>query len=333
MGRKEVAVTRADLKGAVERGVISEDQAAKLWDAWSKRGVATKLHHFIYYLGALLIVFAMSWFLTVGWEWGGGAGIFLIGLAYGILFFVSGYFLWKKESLKIPGGLLVTLGVCMTPLVIFGLEKYMGVSGNRGSTFLMEIGTVIVGLVALWFVRFPFLTAPIALALWYMSIDLTPLLFGEGNVVTQGAWVSLLFGIVLLACSYLIDRRTKEDFAFWGYLFGTAAFWGGLSLLTYSSEFNWVLYLFINILLMIASILLDRVVLMVFGAFGVFCYLEHLASKVFAHSLAYPFVLTLLGLAIIGLGIFYQKKSLLIHTTLHRLVPKSLQKFLPKNRR
>jgi hypothetical protein len=40
----------------------------------------------------------------------------------------------------------------------------------------MEVGTVAAGLVALRYFRFPFLTAPIAFALWFMSMDLTPLI-------------------------------------------------------------------------------------------------------------------------------------------------------------
>ncbi len=42
--------------------------------------------------------------------------------------------------------------------------------------------------------RFPFLTAPIAFSLW--------------------------FGLGMLAATDFVDRRTREDYAFWGYLFG-----------------------------------------------------------------------------------------------------------------
>ncbi|MEP6888403.1 MAG: hypothetical protein ABI945_08785 [Nitrospirales bacterium] len=43
----------------------------------------------------------------------------------------------------------------------------------------MEVGTILAAAIALRFIRFPFLTAPIAFTLWYMSMDLTPLFFGQ----------------------------------------------------------------------------------------------------------------------------------------------------------
>ncbi|HEV2381872.1 MAG TPA: hypothetical protein VG206_19045 [Terriglobia bacterium] len=74
----------------------------------------------------------------------------------------------------------------MTPLIIYGLERGTGFwpasdpgvyrdfhQWIRGGWVLMELGTVLTALIALAFVRFPFVTAPIAFALWYMSMDLT----------------------------------------------------------------------------------------------------------------------------------------------------------------
>ena len=57
--------------------------------------------------------------------------------------------------------------------------------------------------VALWFVRFPFLTAPISFALWYMSMDLTPVLFGVGDsnfhLEKNTCGFSLGFGLLMFA--------------------------------------------------------------------------------------------------------------------------------------
>jgi hypothetical protein len=87
----------------------------------------------------------------------------------------------------------------------------------KGGWFPMEVGTVAAGLVALRYFRFPFLTAPLAFALWFMSMDLTPLIYGSHYYEAQGYQVvSLVFGLVVLAGAHLVDRRTEEDFAFWG---------------------------------------------------------------------------------------------------------------------
>ena len=72
-----------------------------------------------------------------------------------------------------------------------------------------------------------------------MSMDLTPLLFcadvSEPELFQK---VSLFFGLAVLLVSYLADllTETQEDYAFWGYLFGTLAFWGGLSTLEGGTE-------------------------------------------------------------------------------------------------
>jgi hypothetical protein len=138
--------------------------------------------------------------------------------------------LWRDKGLKVPGGLLVTAAVCMTPLAIYGFETMtgawlQGVPGEyrdfydyiKGGWFPMEVGTVAAGLVALRCFRFPFLTAPLAFALWFMSMDLTPLIYGSHYYEAQGYQVvSLVFGLVVLAGAYLVDRRTEEDFAFLG---------------------------------------------------------------------------------------------------------------------
>ena len=42
----------------------------------------------------------------------------------------------------------------------------------------MEMATIAAGVIALWFFRFPFLTAPTAFVLWYVSMDLTPIISG-----------------------------------------------------------------------------------------------------------------------------------------------------------
>ncbi|MBI4414484.1 MAG: hypothetical protein HY576_08930 [candidate division NC10 bacterium] len=197
----------------------------------------------------------------------------------------------------------------------------------------MEVGTIIAGVVALRFIRFPFLTAPIAFSLWYMSMDLTPLLFGKTDFTwNERLWVSLWFGLAVLVVAYVIDRRTREDYACWGYLFGMLAFWGGLSLMETGSEFRRFLYGLINVGLMLLSVLLDRRVFIVFGALGVFGYLGHLAYSVFKDSLMFPFVLSVLGIVIIYLGIKYQRHRDVIDRSILGLLPEQLRHLLPRER-
>jgi hypothetical protein len=49
--------------------------------------------------------------------------------------------------------------------------------------------------------------------------------------------VSLWFGLALLVVFLVIDGRTRQDYARWGYLAGLAAFWGGLT--RWTAAANW----------------------------------------------------------------------------------------------
>ena len=342
-------VGKKDLRWAASEGVISADQAEDLWRALEERNANRPrfdLPHVAYYVGALVVISAMTWFMTLGWERFGGGGILAISLSYMSGFVIVGALLWREKGLRVPGGLLVTAAVCMTSLAVYGFETMTGawLRGTpgeygdfydyiKGVWFRMEVATVATGLLALWFFRFPFITAPVAFALWFMSMDLTPLIYGEYYYEAQGYQVvSLVFGLLVLVGAYLVDRRTEEDFAFWGYIFGMFAFWGGLTLLEGGSELDWFLYGLINVGLILVSVLLQRRVFIVFGAAGVFGYVGHLAWEIFEDSLLFPFVLSAVGLAIIALGILYAKNRDRIEGAVVRAIPTSIRRLLPIER-
>ncbi len=342
-------VSRKDLDWAVSEGVISRGQAEGLWRVLEERDSERPrfdLPHVAYYFGALVVISAMGWFMTLGWERFGGGGILAIALVHAACFVVAGSLLWRKQGLRVPGGLLVTVAVCMTPLAVYGFERMtglwlQGVPGAyrdfydwiQGSWFPMEVGTVVAGLVALRFFRFPFLTAPIAFSLWFMSMDLTPLIYGADYEYGDGyQQVSLVFGLAVLIGAYLIDRRTEEDYAFWGYLFGMFAFWGGLTLLEGGSELEWFFYGLVNLGLVLLSVLLQRRVFIVFGSLGVFGYVGHLAWEIFEDSLVFPFVLSAVGLTIIALGILYTRNKERVERRILSRVPKGIRRLLPPER-
>lgn len=342
-------LSKEDFKWAAASGLITTEKADELWNAFSTRKPAKTpfdLAHVAYYFGALIVISAMGWFMTLGWERFGGGGILLISCIYAACFILGGWRLWFKENLRVPGGLLFTLAVWMTPLAVYGLERMLGFwplsdPGTyrdfhvwiKGSWILMELGTVLTGLIALRLVRFPFLTFPVAFALWYMSMDLTPIVMRSDHFTwEQRLWVSVIFGAAVLICAYIVDRRSEEDYAFWLYLFGMLAFWGGLSLMESGSQLKKFLYCLINLGLILLSVLLDRKVFIVFGALGVFGYLSYLSWDVFEHSFMFPIVLTLIGLVIIYLGIKYQKNQERIKQAVIGVIPPALRKLLPQAR-
>ena len=345
-------VVKKDLEWAASKGVIDDAQAQALWRALTERSADRPkfdLIHVAYYFGALLVIGAMGWFMGTAWEAFGGGGIFLISAAYAAAFLVIGSMVWQRGGLRVPGGLLITLAVCMTPLKPIDGQRWLGVWGFddpgeyrdfhvwiRGGWFAMEVATIAAGVIALWFFRFPFLTAPIAFVLWYMSMDLTPIISGGTDFDLElRLRVSLWFGLAMIAGTYVIDHRTKEDFAFWGYLFGLIAFWGGLTLLEEilesDSELSKFLYFLIDLALIWISVFLRRRVFMVFGALGVFGYTRHLA-EIFADSILFPFVLTVIGLGVIYLGIQLKRHGARVEQAFEDTIPVWMRRLRPSER-
>lgn len=326
---------------------VSNSQAEQLWKYLSDQELKSHkfdLAHILYYMGAVIVILAMGWCMNLAWEKFGGGGILTIALAYAAFFVLIGNILWQQTSYRIPGGLFITLAVCMIPLAVYGFQRLTGwwMVGDpgryrdffawiKGGWFLMEIGTILGGCVALWFYRFPFLTAPIFFSFWFMSMDLVPLLYSEKVIWENQMWFSMWFGLAILVMAYFIDQKTEEDYAFWGYFFGMLAFWLGMwVLIDSSSDFKKALYCFINIGLMVFSVLLQRRVFLVFGSLGVVIYISDLFYTYFSKSTLFPFFLSLIGVIIIFLGIFYRKYHEKIERKILDLVPNSAKKFLPK---
>ena len=344
-------ITPKDIDRAVAENIISREQAGRLWIFWNDRDTTVarfELSHVAYYCGALLVISAMGWFMNNAWESFGGMGMFVIALIYAVCFVIVGQVLWDKQGLRIPAGLMIVMAVCMTPLAIYGLERLWGAwpqgyPGHyrdfyhwvRGGWFWMEIGTLISVCLALRFFSFPFLTAPLAFSLYFLSMDITPLIFGTGYYWRDARWVSLMFGLVMIVASVVIDYRSRirgytGDYAFWVCLFGIVTFWTGLTLLDSRSEWSKLGYCLINIILMVSSVLLQRKVFLVFGAMGVFGYIGHLAYRVFQNSVLFPLALSLTGILIIYAGILYNKNQVTINRRIIALVPQKLRQFLPE---
>jgi hypothetical protein len=342
---------RDDFDWAVTEGLITAEQKTALWEGLARRTGGRQrfdFAHVAYYFGAMVVISAMAWFMTEAWDELGGAGLASIGAIYAIVFVFAARHLWDRHGLRVPGGLLLTLAVWMTPIVIFGIEDVTGIwpKGDpgtmrdyhvwvRGSWIVMELGTICAGLAALRYRRFPFLTFPIAFALWYMSMDVTPLLVGRDEFSwDERAWVSVIFGGLVIVIAYLVDLRGKgEDYAFWLYFFGLAAFWGGLTSLDSDSEAGKLVYFAINLALIGVSLLLRQRIFLVAGSIGSFIYLGHLAWEIFKDSMMFPFVLSIGGLGVIALGVVYQKKRDAIEARLMTLVPGSVRAAIPERAR
>jgi hypothetical protein len=324
----QTAIARAGL----EPGVFDRIRSALLSEP--ETAAAFEPAHIAYYLGALLIIGAMGWFITSAWDTLSGLTIFAVALAYAVAFGTLGILLYRRPATLIPGGLLATVAVCMTPLAVYGIERKLGwwpaadPGGYanfhpwiNGSWVIMEAVTILGAAIFLRYVRFPFLTAPAAYALWYMSMDGTDLLFGRQSTFHQRCWISVAFGVVMLAVGFFADGETDRDFAFWFYLFGLLTFSGGLTLLGDGNQLGKAIYCLIHLGLIVLSVILQRRAFLVFGALGVFVYLVGEAEGYFRNSFAFTVALTLIGIAFIVLGILFKKNEARLSARLARFIP------------
>src|SRR6516165_1225711 len=204
----------------------------------------------------------------------------------------------------------------------------------KGSWIFMEIAAIVAGVIALHFYRFPFIVSIIAVALWFMSMDLTPWIFNTAQVDWEmRRKVSVWFGLGIIVLAWIADYLERGDFAFWLHLFGLIAFWGGITATESSSEAAKVLYCLLNVGLLLLAIILMRRTYAVFGAIGISIYLGHLADVVFKDPLLFPFALSLIGIAVIAAGLFYHRKQEAITRWLAAHLPETILRLRPARAR
>jgi len=339
-------ITRKMLEQATDQGILQPGQSEALWTFLGQGREdqpAFKAAHILYYLGGMTAIGAMTLFMTLGWERFGGTGLLLISLIYAVIALLLTEALLRRH-LALPAGITAVLALVMVPLAVYGLQRALGlwpteVAGRGYRDYhtqvdwrwlLMELATLAAGAVALWRYRLPFLVMPLAVTLWYMSMDLVPFLFDGSNAAffsPEARRVCTAYGLCLVVLAVWMDARTRSDrdFAFWVYLAGVLTFWGGLTSLDSGGEWGRFAYLCINLLLLALGAALVRRVFAVFGGLGVAVYLGHLSSAMFRDSLLFPIALTAIGLGIVAAGIAWQRHEDALGAKLRRLLPGPLR--------
>ena len=336
-------ISRKHLDLAVEEEIITAEQASKLYDYLAglpSVGPSFNFTNVLYYLGGLIAIGAMTLFMNLGWESFGGWGIFVISLAYaGVGLRLATVF--QDRGHAIPAGICATFSVALTPLAIYGLQQATGLWPDesvyreyhqyiRWHWLYMELGTLVAGVLVAWRYRYPFLVMPIAVTLWYMSMDITIMITGDYYDFQFRALVSMYIGLLMIATAFWVDVRSRgeADYAFWLYLFGVMAFWGGMTSQDSDNELSKFLYFCVNLLMIGVGVVIVRRVFVVFGAIGGCLYFGHLAREVFEDSWLFPITLTAIGLLIIYLGVLWQKNERALTEEARSFLPEKLKAFL-----
>ena len=336
-------ITDRHLEEAVAENILTAEQSRALSAFLKSRPdieTGFDVTHVLYYFGGLVAIGAMSLFMNLGWERFGGWGIFFISLAYaGAGLKLSAWF--QRKGYAVPAGICATFVVALTPLAIYGLQRAMGWWPDDTAYRLyhqdikwhwiyLELGTLAVGTIMAWRFRYPFMIMPVAVTLWYMSMDLASMLTGGDYDWEFSAFISMCFGFLTTCLAFWVDVRGRRsaDFAYWLYIFGVMAFWGGLTSQDSDSELNKFFYFCVNLLLIGCGAVLVRRVFVVFGGLGCVIYLYHLADTVFKDSWLFPIALTAIGLAIVYAGVIWQRNEQVITARLRELLPSALRELL-----
>ena len=353
-----VTLTQAQLDDAVQEGLISGAQAQRLWARWAGPGQVPatmpvglgagprfSFTHVLYYFGGLVAIGAMTLFMTLGWQRLGDWGLLAIALGYLLACLQVADHL-QRQALRVPAGILATLAVCLVPLAVWALQSGLGLWPPGGPDsyrsyhtlidwrwLTLEFATLAAGVVVLWRYRLPFLVMPLAVTLWYLSMDVAHMLMQTAGFEYEFLRdMSLVFGLGTCFIAMGVDVRSRrargawrQDYAFWLYIFGALMFWGGLSLQDSGSELGKALYALINVGLVFGGAAIGRRVFTLLGALGVAGYLGYLSHRVFQDSLLFPFALTLLGLGVVALGIWWQRHESALEARLGGWLPEGLR--------
>ena len=353
-----MTIKRSDLEAAAAAGVLHTDQVDRLLGFLAQRdrksGTAKfSGTHVLYYLGGLLAIGAASLFATLAVEALGMGALFGLSVLYAL--FAVGIAAWfEKKELGVPAGIFATLAIALVPLAVFALQHVLGfwADGKLAQHYrdyhrwidwrwlIMELATLAVGAVILWRFRYTFLVMPIAVTLWYLGMDVVPALImqadgGADVFYSSAAWelrkqISLVFGLIMVLFAFFVDLRSRhsKDYAFWLYLFGLLTFWGALSSMGSGQLSGKLFYLGINFLMIFIAAILGRRVFAVFGGIGVVIVLGNLSWGMFKDSFAFVAVLTLLGFALIGAGVWWSKREAEITAKVRALLPQDLRELL-----
>lgn len=347
---------QTDLQAAADAGLITAMQRDALLDFLGRRASAPAaalpgtarafdVVHLLWYAGTLIVIGAMGLFTTLAFSQMGGGALIGTAIVYAGLFTWAGNYLWTVRNLRTPGGLLIAIAVSMAPLAVYGIQDAFdlwGVGGKPGTLrgfyewinggwILMELAAIAAAALALRFYRFPFIVLIPAVALWFLSMDIAPwIVHATANDFEMKRKVSICFGLAIVALAVAVNARQRNgDFAFWLYLFGVVTFWGGVGATSGGTAFAKAIYCVMNVGFLFLAVFLGRRVFAVFGTIGIAMYLGDLAEKVFKDSLLFPFALSLIGVTIIALGLYYHRHQDGIRVWFDARIPDPLRRLRP----
>lgn len=318
------------LARGVEQGIISDEQRDALL-ALGRPGQAPREAArafngitIAYGVGALVVLFAFGWFLVDRWRVLGDSGIFGLAVAYASIFLMVAHVL-RREGFATARGVAVLLAVAMVPLAMRALLRWTGLwtpqldlmcsmpvrpfTACQGEPLAIELATVAAALIALRRLPFPPLMIPIAV----VCVTLPERMMrgwadSDINGVVVG-WRFMAVASIVAAAAYAIDQGRRDgDYGFWLWIAASiTALVAGVNLFGGDASLRHA-FLPASLVVLAGSVILRRRVLAALGIIALFGYLAWLANDVFKLTLAFPLLLAALGVSIIIVTVWLQRR-------------------------
>src|SRR5690554_2110874 len=122
-----VTTYKTDLEYAVKKGSLDPSQVEPLWEDLQQRSserYRNSVSNIAYYSGAFLIIGSLTWFASLAWRDPDSLSLFYLASSYSFSFGYAGWYCWKNVQPKIVGGLFASIAVCISPVAVFGLQRY-----------------------------------------------------------------------------------------------------------------------------------------------------------------------------------------------------------------
>jgi hypothetical protein len=264
----------------------------------------------LWYFGAYTLGFAVYGLIRTVPRSESGLWILVTAVA-----FLAGFGLvamaLRRRGWWVPGGLSAALAVAVFPAAAVAfltlIDAWPGEPFFRpleefsGWTFGVGVATALVGLLAWWLTRFPFVLA-VAIGAILVSAQLLTPCFDESPSGDERAATALVIGAILFVLGVFIDAFGRRREAFWFHVLGLFSIAAGLVYLTGEfggdPERGWVPMLIGGAALLIAAGPVRRATWAVYGVLGVYATVAHYLAKELDEQ-RWPFALLLLLLALL----------------------------------
>ena len=303
-------ITQAQLEKAVKLNILSQEQLSKI-TAYCKKETkniySNRLINMLYFFGGCIAIGAMFFFLDATlslfdhWQFVSIIFLYLlagIGIAH----------IFSTLNMDTPASFIFVFVILITPIAVYSLCSTLGYwelpQKYTDNLFILkgihshelELAMLMIAGVLYYFYRYPFILMPICLVLFIFTID--------------NGYSEKLYGALMTALAIAIDmyhKKKKIDLTFWLYFFGVGAFWLSIYSENFSNEYIWLGFLLMNIIFISVGVIFSRTIVLIYGTIGFVGYVAHLGFDVFAKSVGFPFILSLIGLGLIILGVIFKK--------------------------